>query len=274
MKINPKTIVNVMKYVVVILILIWTLTPVAWMLLSAFKTQGEMYLLPPKFIFRPTLINFEQLFSRGILKYFKNSLIASLSTVAIATVLGSLAGYGLTRGKIPRKDDIAFWILTTRMAPIIAVLLPLYIIFRNLGLLNTLLGLIVAYTTFTLPLAVWIMSSFFETIPKELEESSLIDGCSKLGSFIRISLPLATPGLVTTAVLCFIFAWNDYAFAVILTTSETQTLPVIVARLMTHRGIQWGQVTSMGMFVFIPVLIAGLAIRKYLVRGLTMGAIK
>ncbi len=271
---NSRIVINITKYALIIIILLWILVPIFWMILTALKSQSAMYTLPPKWIFKPTLSNFKHTWEMGISKYLWNSLIASSSAVAIATLLGSLAGYSLTRGKIPRRNDIAFWVLTTRMAPIIAVLLPLYIIFRNLHLLNTLLGLVVAYTTFDLPLAVWIMASFFKTIPRELEEAALIDGCGKLSSFLRISLPLSAPGLVATAVLCFIFAWNDYAFAVILTTSDTQTLPVFAARLITHRGIQWGIIFSMGTMIFIPVLIAGWMIRKYLVRGLTMGAIK
>jgi len=265
---------SIVKYVFVGIILLWILVPVILMFLTSLKLQVDMYYVPPKLIFKPTLLNFKHLWEREGLKYLRNSLIVSFSSVAIATFLGSLAGYSLTKKAVPGRNDIAFWMLTTRMAPIVAVLLPLYMVFKNLHLLNTLIGLVMAYTTFNLPLAVWIMASFFRTVPEELEEAALIDGCNKFSSFLRISLPLAKPGLVATGILCFIFSWNDYAFAAILTSSDTQTLPVFITRLITHRGIPWGIIFSMGTVILIPVLTAGLMIRKYLVRGLTMGAIK
>lgn len=254
--------------------MIWTLFPIAWMVLSAFKTEASMFTVPPKWFVRLTLSNFRLMVERGAFMYLWNSLIASVSSVIIAVFLGSLAGYAIARGKLPRRKDIAFWMITTRMAPIVAVLLPLYMIFRKLNLSNTLQSLTIAYTTFNLPLAVWLMNGFFKGVPKEVEESSLIDGCGKFQAFLYVALPLVKPGLVATAILCFIFAWNDYLFAVVLTAARTQTLPVVAARLMTLRGIMWGQIMAMGTIIFIPVLIAGVMIRKYLVRGLTMGAVK
>lgn len=259
---------------IIVVLMIWTLFPIVWMIQSACKTEAAMFTVPPQWFFRPTFFNFRHMVDRGVFIYLRNSLIASISSVAIAISLGSLAGYAIARGKLPRKKDIAFWMITTRMAPIVAVLLPLYMIFRKLNLNNTLQGLIIAYTTFNLPLSVWLMNGFFKGVPREVEESSLIDGCGKFQAFLYISLPLVKPGLLATAILCFIFAWNDYLFAVVLTAANTQTLPVVAARLMTLRGIMWGQIMAMGTIIFIPVLIAGVMIRKYLVRGLTMGAVR
>ena len=248
--------------------------PILWMFLSALKREEGMFSMPPKLFFVPTLFNYYNLVERGAMLYFKNSLVASLATVFIATLLGIMAGYGLARGNFRSKKNLAWWIISTRMAPMVAVILPLYIIFRNLHMLNSLTGLVVGFTTFTLPFAAWLMMGFFQEIPKELEEAALVDGADKLKAFVYVALPLVTPGIVATAVLCFVFAWNDYLFATVLTSGQTQTLPVVTSALQTMRGILWGQVMSMGTLIFVPVLLIGIAIRKYLVRGLTMGAIK
>lgn len=204
-----------------------------------------------------------------------NSLIAAGVSMGIAIVLGSFAGYALARGSIRRKHDIAYWMITTRMAPIVAVILPFYIIFSSLKILYTLYALIIVYTSINLSFATWLLWGFFESIPKELEEAALCDGSSKFGSFLRIALPLAKPGIAVTAILCFMFAWNDYMFAFVLTSGDTMTLPVIAAGFLTgHRAVPWGQVGCAGSIVFIPIVLAGFLVRRYLVRGLTLGAIK
>jgi multiple sugar transport system permease protein len=257
-----------------VLVLLWFAFPILWMFLSALKNQANMFTMPPQLIFEPTLFNFQNLIDRGALLYFRNSLIASLGTVVVATTLGTLAGYGLARGRFRHKKDVAWWIITTRMAPIPAVLVPLYAIFRAAGLLNSLVGLIFAFTTFSLPLAVWLMMGFFRDVPKDLEEAVWVDGGNVFQSFWDVALPLVTPGLIATATLSFIFSWNDYLFATVLTSGDTQTLPVVTASLQTMHGVVWGQVMSMGTLIFVPVLLLGIAIRKYLVRGLSLGAIK
>lgn len=262
-------------FTIFVVFLFWWLFPVYWMLSSSLKVEVEMFTIPPRWLFKPSLENYKSLFSTlGFSSYVINSVIASLSSTAIALFLGSLAGYGLARGKIPRKNDIAFWMISTRMAPIVGVILPLYLIFRRLHLVGTIQGLIIAYTTFNLPFAVWLMRGFFMEIPQDMEEAAMVDGCTKFQAFLHVALPLAKPGLVAMGVLCFMFAWNDYAFAVIFTSGKTQTLPVACARLMTEYGIVWGQVMTTGTILVAPVLFLGIVIRKYLVRGLTMGAIK
>jgi multiple sugar transport system permease protein len=255
-------------------IAVWVLFPILWMFLSAFKQEEGMFSMPPKIIFVPTIFNYINLVDRGALLYFKNSLITSLATVLVATSLGTLAGYALARGNFHSKKQIAWWIITTRMAPIVAVLPPLFLIFRTLHLLNSLQGLVIGFTLFSLPFAIWLMMGFFQEVPREMEEAAWVDGATKFQSFWHIALPMVKPGLIATAVLCFVFAWNDYLFATVLTSGSTQTLPVVTAALQTMRGILWGQVMSMGTLIFVPVLIVGIAIRKYLVRGLTMGAVK
>ena len=274
---NVKSVmVRVTVIVLIALLLFWFDFPLFWMFLSSFKAPQEIYTLPPVFLFEPTLANYsEMIFKRGVFRFFSNSLITAGISTLIALALGSLAGYALARGRIPGKKDIAFWMITTRMAPIAVVLLPFFLIFLSLHILYTLPALIIAYISFNLPFAAWLLWGFFETVPSEIEEAGLCDGCSKFEVFWRIALPLVTPGLATTGILCFMFAWNDYMFASVFTSQQTATLPVIASSYMAgHRAVPWGQVTATGSFLFIPVLVGGILIRRYLVTGLTMGAIK
>jgi multiple sugar transport system permease protein len=257
-----------------LIVLFWFAFPILWMFLSALKTQAGMFTMPPRWIFTPTLSNYESLLDRGVMLFFRNSLVTSIGTVVVATSLGTLAGYGLARGRFRHKKTVAWWIITTRMAPIPAVLVPLYAIFRGLGVTNSLPGLVFAFTTFSLPLAVWLMMGFFQEVPKELEEAVWVDGGTTFRSFWDVALPLVKPGLIATATLSFIFSWNDYLFATVLTSGENQTLPVVTASLQTMQGVVWGQVMTMGTLIFVPVLLLGIAIRKYLVRGLSLGAVK
>jgi multiple sugar transport system permease protein len=253
---------------------LWTVFPIYWMLSSALKTEVSMFTIPPTWLFKPSLVNFRNLQQAfGIWKYVKNSLIAAGCSTLIAIMFGSMAGYGLSRGRIPGKNTIAFWMITTRMAPIVGVIVPLYILFRSMHLVGTLYNLIIAYTTFNLPFATWLMKAFFDDLPPEMEQAAMVDGASKVRAFFSVALPMVRPGIVAVAVLCFMFAWNDYGFAVVFTTGNTQTLSVATARLMTEYGIVWGQVMTMGTILLSPILIVGILIRKHLVHGLTLGAV-
>jgi multiple sugar transport system permease protein len=255
--------------------LVWTWFPIIWMLLTALKTEQNMFSFPPKFSFVPTLDNFKSMITEfGIGKYLFNSIFVAFVSTVIALFFGSLGGFALARGRITKKKQIAFWIISTRMVPIAAIILPLYMIFRMFRILNTIQALIFAHVSFNLPFAIWLMNGFFKEIPVSLEEAAMADGCNKLQAFYYIALPIVLPGLLVTAILSFMFSWNDYAFASLFTAAESQTLPVVAARLITQHGILWGQVMSMGSLIYLPILVAGLLIRKYLVRGFTMGAVK
>lgn len=268
--------VKVGAAIILIALVVWFVFPLFWMFLCSFKSPQQMYSLPPIFFFKPTLANYsEMIFRRDIFHFFFNSLVCAGISTIIALTLGSLGGYALARARIPRKQDIAFWMITTRMAPIAVVLLPFFLIFLSLRILYTLTALVIVYTSFNLPFATWLLWGFFEGTPLEIEEAALCDGCSKFGVFRKIALPLITPGLVTTAILCFMFAWNDFMFASVFTTRQTMTLPVIASNYMAaKRAIPWGQVTATGSFVFIPILLGGILIRRYFITGLTLGAIK
>ena len=256
-------------------ILLWTVVPLAWMMLSSVKPSDELTASTPTLTFSPTLEHYEALFSGGnnIGPYIRNSLVAAGVSTVIAVILGCLAGYGLARSRFRGKDHVAFWIISQRMAPIAAVILPLFVIFRFTGLLGTTTGLIVAYLTFNLPFAIWIMNAFFSELSPSLEEAALMDGASRWSAFKDIALPLVLPGIATTAILCLVFSWNDYAFAVTFSGPESQTLPIAASQLVTQTSIDWGQLTAIGTIVVAPMILVGLIVRKWLVTGLTLGAV-
>jgi multiple sugar transport system permease protein len=256
-------------------IVLWTAVPLAWMVLSSIKPSDELTASTPTLSFKPTLEHYNALFSGGnnIAPYIRNSLIAAGISTIIAVVLGCLAGYGLARSRFRGKDHVAFWIISQRMAPIAAVILPLFVIFRFTGLLGSTAGLIVAYLTFNLPFAIWIMNAFFSELSPSLEEAALMDGATRWSAFRDIALPLVLPGIATTAILCLVFSWNDYAFAVTFSGPDSQTLPIAASQLVTQTSIDWGQLTAIGTIVVAPMILVGLIVRKWLVTGLTLGAV-
>ncbi len=195
-------------------------------------------------------------FERNFLHYFVNSVIVSLSTTAICVVFGTLYSFSLSRIKFKGRDNFAFWVLTLRMLPPIAVILPYYLIFRQIRLLDSPLSLVIVYVTMNFPFAVWMMKGFFDEIPEELEESGKIDGCSDLQVFMRIVFPLVRPGLAGTAVFTLIFSWNEFLFALILTGEGAKTLPVGVTGFVTFEGIKWGLLAAGGIFIIAPILVA------------------
>ncbi len=261
--------------VVLGVILLWTVVPLAWMVLSSIKPPEDLTSSNPVLAFAPTLEHYEALFSGGnnIGPYIRNSLIAAGVSTIIAVVLGCLAGYGLARSRFRGKGHVAFWIISQRMAPIAAVILPLFVIFRFTGLLGSTAGLIVAYLTFNLPFAIWIMNAFFSELSPSLEEAALMDGATRWSAFKDVALPLVLPGIATTAILCLVFSWNDYAFAVTFSGPDSQTLPIAASQLVTQTSIDWGQLTAIGTIVVAPMILVGLIVRKWLVTGLTLGAV-
>ena len=246
-------------------ILLWTVVPLAWMVMTSLKPADKLTSNPPTVVFKPTFQHYSDLFNNDIGGYAVNSIIAAGVSTLIAVGLGCLAGYGLARSQ--------FWIISTRMAPIAAVVLPLFVIFRGLGLLGTTTGLIVAYLTFNLPFAIWIMNAFFAGLPPALEEAAMVDGASRWTAFRKIALPLVLPGIATTTVLCLVFSWNDYAFASTFSGPDSQTLPIAASQLVTQTEIDWGQLAAIGTIVVAPMIVVGLVVRRWLVTGLTLGAV-
>jgi multiple sugar transport system permease protein len=259
----------------VVVVLLWTLVPITWMVMSSFKNATDVLASTPKFGFKPTLTNYKGIFSgaNNLLSYIRSSVVAAGLSSILATGLGCFAGYGLARWEGRGKRHLAFWIISTRMAPIAAVILPLFVGFTFLHLVNSIWALVIAYLTFNLPFAIWIMNAFFVDLPPAVEEAAQVDGASRFQTFWEVSLPMTRAGIVTTFVLCLVFSWNDYAFAATFTGPGSQTLPVAASQLISETGVNWGQLTAIGTVVALPMVLVGLAVRRYLVRGLTLGAV-
>ncbi|PSQ25163.1 carbohydrate ABC transporter permease [Halobacteriales archaeon QS_8_65_32] len=272
----PKPIRRYGPLAVLGLFAIWTLLPIGWMFLSSLKIRKSMFEFPPTIFFDPTLRYYQEMFvgANPVTPFLVNSVVVALGTAILSVGLGTIGGYGLSRLDLRGKKHLAFWIISTRMAPIVVVVIPLFYIYNNLNLLNTHAGLIIAHTTFNLPFAVWLMRSFFDEVPIALEEAARIDGATKWEAFRRVSLPLVLPGMGATAIIAIVFSWNDFIFALIFTSNQTQTMPVAAAQLITQTGTLWGRVMATGVVILLPMVTFGVIVKKYLVSGLTMGAVK
>jgi multiple sugar transport system permease protein len=269
----------VFKYTVLVPALLATLAPVYWLITISFKREIDQFAVPPKwFSFSPTLEHYADAFlARSFGQYLLNSLVVAVASTICALIIGSLAAYSLARFRLPRNLDrhLALWILSTRMFPAIVTAVPLFLIMRDLRLVNTRLSLIIVYTGFNLPFVVWMMRGFFAEVPRDLEEAALVDGDSRLGALRRVVLPLVAPGLAATAVFCLIVSWNEFLFALVLTqTDDAMTLPVGIAGRVTQYGIKWGAMSAAAVVAMIPILAFAMAMQKYLVRGLSLGAVK
>jgi multiple sugar transport system permease protein len=259
---------------VIIVLLLVSLSPFIWNFMTSFKDKGEYFTYPPVFISQT--INFEhytQAWNLGAGKGIQDSLIITVFTTLIALILGSLAAYALARFKIG-GENLAFWILSIRMMPPVASILPLFLFFRTLRWLDTYQALILTYALINVPFAVWMMKGFFEELPHELEEAALVDGCGRLGAFVKIALPLVTPGLVATALFCFMFSWNEFIFALILGRSRVTPITVNISGLIGGHEILWAEISSASIMASIPIIILAIMLQRYLVRGLTLGAVK
>jgi multiple sugar transport system permease protein len=232
--------------------------------------------MPPSWFFVPTLENYLSIFTKGVFSsYFINSLIIALGSTFFSLCIGTLGAYGFSRFEFKGRRDFAFFILSARFAPPVLVLLPFYMVFLKLRLVNTYHGLILLYLSFQLPFVVWVMQGFFNEVPRELDEAALVDGCSHFRAFLSIVLPVSLPGIVATAIYSFILAWNEFLFALILTKNETKTLPVaITGFLSTFMGTLWGEITAATTITIIPAIVFIFLVQKHLVRGLTFGVIK
>ena len=255
-------------------LLVATLFPVLWLMQISLKTDVEAMRMPPAIFFVPTLDNYAAIFQGRFARSFLNSLLVSLSTTLVGMLLGVPAAYALSRASFGRSQGLALWVLATRMAPPIAFAIPFFLAYRWLGLIDTLSGLLIIYLTFNLSLVMWMMRTFFDGIPRSLEEAAAIDGAGPLQVFYRITLPLSGPGLATTAIFCFVFAWNDFFYALVLTRSRALMAPVAIVNFMNYEGWEWGKIGAAATMIMLPVVLFALAVRRYLIRGLTAGALK
>jgi multiple sugar transport system permease protein len=273
-------------YAIVIFWCVICLFPFYWLFTTSLKkplhvSRGPRYI--PYVDYEPTGEHWEYLFDEqgeNLFRHFRNSLIAASGSTLLAVVIGAMAGYGLARYAYHwrvlgwRNDNIAFWIISQRFLPPALFVVPFLMLYARLNLVDTHLGLILAYTMFNVPFAVWIMRDFFENLPQDLEDSALVDGATHWQAFVRIVLPLSAPGLVSVAILSFIFAWNEFLYALMLTNFEAITIPVLIAGQSNTRGIQWWFISALTLAAVTPVILIGLFLERYITRGLTAGALR
>lgn len=295
---------------VVIMLAALTLIPVLWMSMTAFKSRADAVASPPKVIFEPTMEGFislltkrrqlndeqiaeyeqrddlawydEVMLERGqaiigqsdYVKRLRNSLIIAGSSTILSVGLGLLAAYAFSRFNIPGEGDLLFFILSTRMLPPVVVTIPIFLMYREINLYDTYPGIILLYTAFNLSFSVWLLKGFIDEIPREYEEAALVDGYTRLQAFAKVVLPQAVTGIAATTVFSFIFAWNEYAFALMLTADNARTAPPSIPSVLGTGGIEWAAIAAGSLGFLIPVVLVTFALRRYLLRGVTFGAIR
>ena len=271
---SKATLAGAAHAVLLIAYLVFALGPILWLFQMSLKIEVDAFRMPPKLIFAPTFQNYADLFRGPFLLSIVNSFKASTLTTVFSLVLGVPAAYALARARFGSGFFLRLWILSTRMAPPIAFALPFYLAYRTIGLIDTVFGLSIVYLTFNLSLVIWLTQAFFEGLPKSLEEAAYTDGASTWQALVRVTLPLAVPGVVTVAIFSFLIAWNDFFFALILTRAEAQTAPVAIMGYTSFLGWEWGRIAAGSTLVLAPSLLIALLVRRYLISGLTSGALK
>jgi len=248
--------------------------PVFWMVLTAFKQEVDAYTTTPKFFFAPTLDEFRAVFDQGVGTALLNSLFATVVSTLLVLLLGVPAAFALSLRPVRKTQDALFFFMSTKMLPVVAAIIPMYVIVANIGLLDNIWALIILYTSMNLPIAVWMMRSFFLEVPGELLEAASLDGASLWRAVREVILPLVSPGIAATALICVIFAWNEFFFAVNLTAVQAQTMPVFLVGFIAGEGLYWAKLCAAATMAALPVVLAGWVAQNKLVRGLSFGAIK
>ena len=266
------------RVIIVVISLIAILFPLYWLIANSLRTKTDYLANPPILFNAPvTFQNYQKiLVENGIYKQFANTFVVAAVSTIIAVVFGSMAAYSTVRGRIAKKirNFFGLWFMIQKMYPAIATAIPVYLVMRHLRLIDTRFALIIMNTSFNLPLVIWLMMGFFEQIPLELEESAKIDGANFVQRFFRIVFPVTTPGIIASAILAFVGAWNEFLFAVILSVNRSKTLPVVIAGFITDRGLEWGPMAATAVITLLPILVVVWALQKNFVQGLTMGAVK
>lgn len=248
--------------------------PVIWMVLTSFKQEQDAASNPPTWVFTPTLTQYEQVFDRNIMPFLLNSLMASVFSTLFVVALATPAAYALSLRPVAKWTDALFFFISTKMMPAVAALLPIYLLAKHLGMLDNIWTMVILYTSMNLPLAVWMMRSFLLEVPREVLEAGEVDGASLITSIRKIILPIVSPGLAATALICFIFAWNEFFLAVNLTATNAGTAPIFLVGFISSEGLFLSKLCAAATLVSLPVLIAGWLAQNKLVRGLSMGAVK
>lgn len=263
-------------HLILVLVAAVCVIPLLWIVLTAFMSRQTAQAVPPQWIFTPTLDAFRTLIGDyGLLRNLRNSLVVAVGSTFFSVTIGMFCAYALARYRFAGKDDVSFWILTNRMMPAVAVILPVFLIFQTLALLDSFAGLIALYTAMQLPFVVWMLKGYFEDIPRELEEIALVDGDTWFGAFRRVVLPVMAPAITATAIFVLILSWNEYAFALFLTGTQTKTLPVsVVTFAVQTAAASWDILGAACLIISMPILLFVVAVQKQFVKGLSMGMVK
>jgi len=267
---------SIIRGILIFLAVLFFMFPIFWLLTTAFKFGRDAFAIPPKWIFFDfTLKNFQDIWANTKTpRYLLNSIIVSAGATTLSLLLGVPAGYAIARSKSPLINTSSYFFLLLLMIPPIAMLIPFYLVMRDLHLLGSYAALITLDTIFDAAFVVWMMRSYFQDVPQEMEEAALVDGASPLQAFIKIALPLSVPGVVASALYCIIFSWNDFLFALMLTSPKTKTIPLGIMASFSSVEISWGKMAAMSLIAIIPALIIALFLNRYFVQGLTMGSAK
>jgi multiple sugar transport system permease protein len=306
--IAPTPLAKRVSAAIVIVYALVTMIPLAWIVMTSFKSPPDSIAYPPKVIFEPSLEGYCNLFTTrsrqtpeyiaalpapesncdrivrsrnmviagpsNVIPRFTNSIVIAFGSTFLAVLLGTITAYAFSRFRVPLADDMLFFILSTRFMPPIAVAIPIFLMYRAIGLTDSKIGMILLYTAVNVSLAVWLLKGFIDEIPREYEEAAMIDGYSRLHAFVKVVLPQAATGIAATAIFCLIFAWNEYAFAVLLTSGEAQTMPPFIPFIIGEGGQDWPAVAAATTLFLIPIFVFTIVLRKHLLRGITFGAVR
>lgn len=266
---------TVLWFILTLVLMLFTIAPVVWFMMVSIQPPDVARSGGLTFDFIPTFENYINVFGKmNYLVFFKNSAIICFSSTLLVVFLGSLAAFGFTRKKNSFTANLSSWVLSNKMFPPIAVVIPIYLMMTRVKLLDTFAGMMLVYTAANVPYAVWMLMSFFDDIPIALDEAATVDGCSKAQALWHIVMPLASPGILSTGIFIFVLTWSEFLMALLLTGTNTKTLPVAIAAFINDRGIEWGPMSAAGTSLIVPLAVLFYSIKKYLVRGLAFGAIK
>ena len=271
---QKRILVKALKFLAFVLVCSFFIIPYLWMVLISFKSRVDIF-DPGKLIFVPILKNYESIIQKyGILDYFRNSFIVSVLSTVFSLGIGGLAAYGFARFRWASRENMLFQVLSQRMLPAMALVIPYFLMAVLTGVMDTTFALVICYLLFNIPFTILMMRGFFEDIPVEIEEAGKIDGCNGLQLLLKVVLPLSLPGFTATAIFCLINSWNEFVFANFLTTINSKTVPTAVLMFLSVSGTKWGEMAAPGVLSSLPVIIFGIIVQKYMIRGLTFGAVK
>tara|TARA_B100001057_G_scaffold351878_1_gene353379 strand:+ start:3617 stop:4447 length:831 start_codon:yes stop_codon:yes gene_type:complete len=267
-------ILTAIRWVFLSSVLVFVLFPLFWLGLASLKTRAAALKVPPEIIFVPSIEAYEKIFSSGLANAFFNSFSIAITNVVLSLGIGVPAAYALARMRGALQENISFWILSIRLAPLFSIILPLYVMFQQMGLLDTRIAVAMAHLTLTLPLSVWLLMTYFRAVPVDLDEAAMLDGAKPWQTLIMVILPIARPMIASVAVIVFIFSWNEFMLAFFLTSRDSQTVPVIVAGLAGTMSFDWPLIAAISICSMVPALVFVGFAQKHIVEGLASGAVK